>query len=181
MEGCHLIIWDVFHKTISSLSFFVVGFPTTPFDPSPKDAFSNSLWQKLAFSSPFFILIIYLLLLSPGGIVLLLFSNLFLVHIMFIILTGVLCPFAQILFILSSFASLFNWSAIRICSSLFLLSNGVFSTSFISVVFFYRNCLTSQGSLVSLACQRGNLVLPLLFLFSFSPVPSLGSRVEILL
>ena len=31
VAGRHLIIWDVFHNTISSLLFFVVGFPTTPF------------------------------------------------------------------------------------------------------------------------------------------------------
>ena len=34
------------------------------------------------------------------------------------------------------------------------------------------NFSTSQGSLVSLFCRRSNLVLPLLFLFRFSPVPS---------
>ena len=83
----------------------------------------------------------------------------------------------QVLFILSSLASLFNRSAVRICSplflvylvpiragsipscplyssfialqpprftccSLFLFSNGVFSTSFISAVFFSWNGLT---------------------------------------
>ena len=34
------------------------------------------------------------------------------------------------------------------------------------------NFSTSQGSLVSLFCRRSNLVLPLLFLFCFPPVPS---------
>ena len=34
------------------------------------------------------------------------------------------------------------------------------------------NISTSQGSLVSLFCRRSNLVLPLLFLFRFCPVPS---------
>ena len=41
-----------------------------------------------------------------------------------------------------------------------------------SLVFSSQNCLTSQGSLVSLACQRSNLVLPIIFLFFFSPMPS---------
>ena len=78
----------------------------------------------------------------------------------------------QVLFILSSLASLFNSSAVRICSSLFLFSNGVFSTLFIFVAYFLSICSTSQGSLVSLVCRRSNLVLPLLFLFRFSPAPS---------
>ena len=34
-------------------------------------------------------------------------------------------------------------------------------TSFISVAFFLSTCSTSQGSLVSLVCQRSNFVLPL--------------------
>ena len=37
----------------------------------------------------------------------------------------------------------------------------VLLTSFISVVLFFQDCLTSQGSLVSLVCQRSNFVLPL--------------------
>ena len=91
--------------------------------------------------------------------------------------------------ILSSFASRLNRSAARIWSSLIpflnrrvfniylpfnlkvsqcslsLVSNGVFSTLFSFVLFFSWICSTSQGSLVSLVCQRSNLVLPLLFLF----------------
>ena len=61
-------------------------------------------------------------------------------HVLFmpIHLTGVLCPFAQVLFALSSLASHFYRSAVRICSSLFLFSNGVFSTSSIFVVFFFK-------------------------------------------
>ena len=42
VAGFHLIIWDVFHKTISSLFFSLLVFPITPFDPSPKDTFSSS-------------------------------------------------------------------------------------------------------------------------------------------
>ena len=132
----------------------------------------------------------------------------FQVHVIFLLihLTGVLRHLFKFFFILSSLASLFNRSAVRICSSLFLVylvstrvvpipscplyssfialqpprftwcslflfANGVLSTSFISVVFFSRNGLTFQGSLDSLVCQRSNLVLPLLFLFRFSPVP----------
>ena len=81
-------------------------------------------------------------------------------------------PSAQVLFILSSFVSLFNRSAARICSSLFLFPNRVFSTSIISVVFFLSSCSTFQGSLVSLVFTGSNLVLPLPFHLRFSPVPS---------
>ena len=55
--------------------------------------------------------------------------------------------------------------------SLFLVQQSVF-ISFISMAFFLSICSTSQGSLVSLVCQRSNFVLPLLFLFRFPPVPS---------
>ena len=79
----------------------------------------------------------------------------------------VLSPYQVLIQFLS-----FNRSAARSCSSSFLFSNGVFSTSFIFVVFFLSICSTSQGSLVSFVCQRSNLVLPLLFLFLFPPVPS---------
>ena len=77
-----------------------------------------------------------------GVIVVLLFSthHLVLSKIMFFsclsILPECFALFAQVLFILSSLVSLFNRSADRSFSSLFLFSNGVFSTSFISVVFF---------------------------------------------
>ena len=56
-------------------------------------------------------------------------------------LTGVFCPVAQVLSLLSSFISLFNRKGARICSSLFLFASGVLSTSFISVVFFSQNGL----------------------------------------
>ena len=79
---------------------------------------------------------------------------------------------AQVLFYLSILASLFYRSAVRICSSLFLFSNGVFSTLFISVVFLSFNLFNLSRFVVSLVCQRSNLVLLLLFLFLFPPVPS---------
>ena len=106
------------------------------------------LWQKLAFSSPFSyfnylssILLFrrhcHVALFNPS-------SRFVKDHVLFmpIHLTGVLCPFAQVPFALSSLAYLLNQSAARSCSPLFLFSNGVFSTSFISVVFFSRNGLT---------------------------------------
>ena len=68
-----------------------------------------------------------------------------LVSIHSIVTEAVYCDFIKYLLILSSSYSipfLFNRSAARSCSSLFLFSNGVFSTSFISVVFFSRNGLT---------------------------------------
>ena len=54
---------------------------------------------------------------------------------------------------------------------LFLLSNGVFQF-LSSLLWLFFKFSTSQGSLVSLIGRRSNLVLPLLFLFRFSPVPS---------
>ena len=62
--------------------------------------------------------------------------------------------------------------------SLFLFPNGVFSTLFNFVTFFLSICSTFQGSLVSLVCQRSNLVLPLLFLFRFpsDAILDLGTR-----
>ena len=87
-------------------------------------------------------------------------------------------PFCSSSFILSSLAYLSNRSATRIGSFLFLFLNGVLSTLFIFVVFFLSSCSTSQGSLVSLICQRSNLVLPLIFLFRFpsGAILDLGTR-----
>ena len=88
-------------------------------------------------------------------------------------------PSAQVLFILSSLASFLNRSAVRICSSLFLFPTGVFSTLFFLVALFLSICSTSQGSLVSLVCQRSNLVLPHLSSSSVFPsvaILDLGTR-----
>ena len=56
------------------------------------------------------------------------------------------------------------------------LSNGVFSTSFIYVVFFLSICSTFQGSLVSLVCQRSNFVLPLPFPLLSGAFPRISGR-----
>ena len=56
---------------------------------------------------------------------------------------AVCCEFIKYLLILSSSYSipfLFNQSAARSCSSLFLFTNGVFSTLFFSVAFFLSFC-----------------------------------------
>ena len=63
--------------------------------------------------------------------------------------------------------------------SLFLFSNGVYSISFIFVVFFSRNCSTSQGSLVSLVCLRSNFVLPIPPPFPSGAIQDLGTRSSI--
>ena len=161
--------------------------------------FQTLFWQKLAFSSTFFYLNYLYSILSPGALVMLLFSLLISVcqdHVQFlpftvevlsklyqsysfsILFIQSVVPSAQVLVMLSSFISLFNQSAARIGSSLFLFSNGGFSTLLIFVVFFLSICSTSQGSLVSLVCQRSNLVLPLLFLFRFpsGAILDLGTR-----
>ena len=93
------------------------------------------------------------------------------------------------LFFLVPCLSRFNQSGSNSFLSIVLVIHS-FATSKVHMVFlvsiFYRsalNCVqlrcvlsfnfsTSQGSLVSLFCRRSNLVLPLLFLFRFSPVPS---------
>ena len=127
------------------------------------------LWQNLAFSSPFlsFNYLSSIILFRRHCVVS--FSviisscedhDLF----MLIPLTGVSCPLFKYPLILSrscSIPSIYRRSAARICSPLFLFPNGVLSTSFISVASFLSICLTFQGSLVWLVCQRSNLVLPL--------------------
>ena len=153
---------------------FVVGVPTTPFDPSPKDALSSSFVADFVI---FFSILLFLwssfYFSLPEALRCCSFHPSFRFvkdHVLFMLiqLTGMLRHLFKFFFILWSLASLFNRSAVRICSSLFLFSNGVFSTSFISVAFFHSICSTSQASLVSLIGQRSNLVSPLLFLFRFS-------------
>ena len=68
-------------------------------------------------------------------------SSKIMIFFMIVYLTGVLCPFAQVPFALSSLAYLLNRSASRICSCLFLFLNGVLSTLFIFVVLFLSNLL----------------------------------------
>ena len=126
---------------------------------------------------------------SSGGSVLLISSSIIpssQVHVQFLPFTvGVLSK----LYHSYSFLSRFNQSGFNSFLSIVLVIHS-FATSKVHMVFlvsiFYRsalNCVqlrcvlsfnfsTSQGSLVSLICQRSNLVLPLLFLFRFSPVPS---------
>ena len=73
----HLIVLRCFFH--NNLSLFVVGVPTTPFDPSPKDAFLSSFVAEAGiFFSILFFSTIYLLFLSSGGIVMLFSSNLLL-------------------------------------------------------------------------------------------------------
>ena len=92
--------------------------------------------------------------------------------LLYLILTRVLWPFFSSSFrLIKSFIS-FQPKCYPNRLFLFLFLNGVSSTSFISVYSILGNGLTFQGSLVSLVCQRSNLVLPLLFLFFFPPVPS---------
>ena len=84
------------------------------------------LWQKLAFSSPFCYSNDISSTISFGGIVTLLFSLTISIRedrVLFLLihLTGVLRHLFKFFFILSSLASLFNRSAVRICSSLFLV------------------------------------------------------------
>ena len=82
------------------------------------------------------------------------------------ILAFVVSVLPQDLVSLRSFHSILNFVPEAICCcSLFFFSNGELSTSFISVVFFSRNDLTSSRFVFSLVCQWSNLVLPLLFLF----------------
>ena len=99
----------------------------------------------------------------------------------YLVLIGVLCPFAQVLFALSSFASLFNRSAFNLllpCSS-FLTE--CFQLRSPPLYFFSKWLNLFQGSLVSLVSQRSNLFLPLLFLFCLSLRCHPRSRDEILL
>ena len=135
VAGCHLIIGDVFHKTISRLFFSLLVFQQLRSTLLLRMPSQTLLWQKLAFSSPFFYFndlssIIFFRRLCDVA----LFSPSFrFVRIVFfsrfIHLTGVLCP------LLKSFSSyqvlhnfFFNRSASRSCSPLLLFPTGVLST-----------------------------------------------------
>ena len=131
---------------------FVVGFPTTPFDPSPKDASSSTFVVEVGifFSILLFQLSIFYFFL-PEALWCCSLQPVFLFcqdRVLFLVyaFNRSVVSSAQVLSILSSFISLFNRSAARIGSSLFLFSNGGFSTFFIFVVFFLSICSTSQGS-----------------------------------
>ena len=156
--GCQLIIWDVFHKTISSLFFSFSVFQQLRSSICCKRALSRSCFPLfIPFHSYF----------CSGGIVMLLSST----HLVLsgscsfhaYPLTGV-CARCSSSFILSSLSSLLT---------------GVFSTLFIFVFFFLSICSTSEGSLVSLIGHRSNLVLPLLSSLPFSLRCHSRSRDEI--
>jgi len=165
---------------------FIVGFPTTPLDPSPKDAFSSSFVVEVGifFSILLFQLSIFYFFRSRS-LVVLLFSTHHPIRqrscfFMPILLTGVLCPFVQVLFILSSLASPFNRSAAWICYSLFPLSYRS-AFNFICLHWILFSILFNLSRfVVSLICQWSNLILPLLFLFRFSLRCHSRSRDEIL-
>ena len=90
-------------------------------------------------------------------------------HVLFVLiqLTRVLCPFGQVLFALSSLASLFNRSAVRICSSLFLFSDGVFSTLIFFILLFSGRWLNLSRLFGFTRLSKKQLSLSLLFLFRF--------------
>ena len=111
-----------------------------------KMPFQTLLWQKLAFSSPFF----YFNHLSS--------ISLSQRHCVAALLKPSSCPchaypfnrsvvpLCSSSFILSSLSSLFNRSVVRICNSLILFPTGVLSTSLFLVAFFLSIWSTSQGS-----------------------------------
>ena len=106
VTGCHLIIWDAFHKTISSLFFSLLVFQQLHSTLLLKMPFQTLLWQKLAFSSTFF----YLNDLSS--------ISLFRRHCDVALFNPSFC-FVKIM--LLSFAYPFNRSVVPFCSSSFRL------------------------------------------------------------
>ena len=106
----------------------VVGVPTTPFDHSPKDAFSSSIVAKLGIFFPiilFQLSIFYFLL--PEAFWCCSLQPIFLFcqdRVLFLVypFNRSVVSSAQVLSILSSFISLFIQSVVRICNSLFTLS-----------------------------------------------------------
>ena len=167
VAGCHLIIWVVFHKTISSLFFslLVSNNSVRPF--SYRCIFKLFCGRSWHFSSLFF----YFNYLSS----ILLFRS----HCDVTLFSHHLgsCSFRDYPF---------NRSVLPLCSSSFISSSlHLFSTevlpksvlsysSFLTECFqlcssplfyFFQFVQPFQGSLVSLVCQWSNLVLPLLFLF----------------
>ena len=90
---------------------------------------------------------------------------------LYLVLTGVLCPFAQVLSVHQASHIFPTGVLFEFVSSLFLFSNGVFSTLFIFVVFFlhFAQPLKVRGFT---HWSKKQLSLPLIFLFLFPPVPS---------
>ena len=158
---------------------FRCWFPTYPFDPSPKDAFSNSFVSEVGifFSILFFQLSIFYFFLPEA-----LWC----------------CSFQPIISFCQTSCSFhaypFNRSVVPFCSSSFnfikflpSVSTGVLSEFVLpwnsslpecfqlcstSLHSFFQFVQTFQGSLGSLIGQRSNLVLPILFsLPFFPPVP----------
>ena len=80
-------------------------------------------------------------------------------------------PSAQVLFALSSLASLLDRSAAQSSSFLFLFANGVLSTSFISVVFFSRYGLTFSRFFVFTRLSKKQLSFTSSFSSVVPPVP----------
>ena len=119
VAGCHLIIWVVLHKILSSLFFSLLVFQQLRSSICYKRAPSRSCFPSLI---PFYSFV-------PESWWCFLFSLIILDSVLFvpIHLTGMFCPFAQVLLALSSLASLFNRSAARIWSSLIpFLNRSVF-------------------------------------------------------
>ena len=138
------------------------------------------LWQILAFSSPFSYfndLTSILFFLRHCDV-----SSFRFVRIMlfswFIHLTGVLCPFCSSSFILSSL-HLFSTEVLpKLVLSYSSFLTECFQLCSSPLLSFFQCAQPFQGSLVSLVCQRRNLVLPLLFLFCFpsGAILDLGTR-----
>ena len=113
---------------------FVVGFPTTPFDPSPKDAFKLIRGRRYCFLLCSFHYIFSSLFRRHCDISFFnhhpVLSKFIFFSLAYHIIRSVV-PFVQVLFALSSLASLFNRSAVRICYSLL-----PFPTGLLSILFF---------------------------------------------
>ena len=158
---------------------FVVDFPTTPCNPYLQGCFPSSFVAEVVifFSVPlsqqssFYSFVPQALwCCSIQPIISFLSKSMFfplLIHS-----TGVLCPLLKFFSsyqVLHLFSSGVLFEFVLPCSS-FLTK--CFQLRSSPLFFFSQNGLTSQGSWLSLVYRRNNLVLPLRFLFRFSPVQS---------
>ena len=160
---CHLIMLGCSHKPTRSLLFSLLIFQQLRSSLLRKDVFFQiHLWKELSFSSPFFYFNDLSSILSFGGNVMLLFSLIISFcqdHVIF--LTGVLCSHSSF-FILSSFASRLNRSAV--CNVSYPLCHS-FNSFGGSVLLISSSILSScQVHVLFLPCSSG--VLPEFFLSS---------------
>ena len=147
-------------RPYQAYSFSCWFFPTTPFDPSPKDTFSSSFVAEVG--------IFFYILLSQWSIFYFFLPEELCccsLQPFFLFLLGhcsfraypfnrSVVSFCSSFFILSSLSSLFNQNATRIGSSFSSFLTECFQLCSSPLFYFFQFVQPFQGSLVSFVCQR---------------------------